>query len=378
MDFDREIDRTQSYSSKWLKYQGRDVLPLWVADMDFRSPQPVIDALHRRVEHGVFGYTKAPGELADVIVARMAEIYSWSIKPEDITFLPGVVSALNLVCGAYCSAAQSALTALPIYPPFQSAPVNAGVGLSTCEAELRDGRWSYPLERMAQLFVSENIGVFELCSPYNPLGRAFAADELTAIADLCCDHDVIICSDEIHCDLLFDGRRHVPTASLSERIAQNCVTLMAPSKTFNIAGLGGAFTIIQNPALRRRFRRQMKGVVPDVNLLGYEAMLAAYRDGEEWYQSLIAYLQANRDFLYREINALPGISMNQVEATFLAWLDVRSLELEDPMTYFEEAGLGFSDGRDFGAPGYMRMNFGCPRSVLERALERLDKAVRDR
>ncbi|MDH5738620.1 MAG: PatB family C-S lyase, partial [Gammaproteobacteria bacterium] len=335
-DFDAIIPREETCSSKWIKYKGRDIIPLWVADMDFRAPEPVIAALHRRVEHGIFGYTKPSPELLDVIVERMSRLYDWQIEAGDITFLPGVVSGLNLACRAFCTEDQSVFTAVPIYPPFRSAPGFSQRNIRTCDAEMIDGRWSFPVNGMKKALESGNIGLHEFCSPYNPLGRRFDREELETIAGLCVQHGTVICSDEIHCDLLFDGKSHIPTATLNREVKELTVTLMAPSKTFNIAGLGASFAIIQNRELSQRFRRQMKGIMPDVNLLGYEAMLAAYRDSDDWYQALIRYLQSNRDLLYREINAMPGISVNYVEATHLAWLDVRALELDDPMTFFED------------------------------------------
>lgn len=377
MNFDVPNNRSGSQSSKWDKYKGKDVIPLWVADMDFRSAQPILDALHQRVEHGIFGYSKAPTSLIDILLERLLIRYGWEIKPEDIVFMPGVVPGLNLACRVIAED-QSVLTTTPIYPPFLSAPKYSDRKLLRCEAEFKEGRWCFPVDRLCETLRKEQVGLLLLCSPYNPLGRLLTRDELQKTAEVCIEQGVVICSDEIHCDLVFDNQTHIPTATLSKDIAENTITLMAPSKTFNIAGLGGSFAIVQNQALRQRFKKEARGILPGVDLLAYQAMLAAYRDSEGWYEELMVYLQANRDLLFNEISAIPGIEMNQVEATYLAWLDVRQLELEDPATFFEDAGLGMSDGRDFAGAGYMRLNFACTRSLLQEAIERLDKAVRGR
>lgn len=377
MNFDTLNNRQGTFSSKWDKYTGRDVIPLWVADMDFKSPQPVLDALHKRVDHGIFGYTKAPAPLLDVILERIAGDYDWQLNPEDIVFMPGVVPGLNMACRMIDPHLKVATTT-PVYYPFLSAPVYSGRGLLSCEAEFRDDRWHFPVQELTDILRQGNVGVLLLCSPYNPIGRLLTRDELERTARVCADNEVVICSDEIHCDLVFDGGEHIPTATLGAEVADNTITLMAPSKTFNIAGLGGSFAIVQNRDLRKKFIRQSRGIMPDINLLAYEAMLAAYRDCDDWHQQLISYLQGNRDLLYKEIGSMPGIEMNRVEATYLAWLDIRQLELENPMAFFEQAGLGLSDGSQFGGPGFMRLNFGCPRSLLHEAIERLDKAVRGR
>jgi len=214
-----------------------------------------------------------------------------------------------------------------------------------------------------------------LCNPFNPVGRALDRDELTRIAAICEREDLVICSDEIHCDLLFDGRQHIPMATISTDAASRTVTLLAPSKTFNIAGLGGSFAVIQNPALRARFKAAGQGILPGLSLLSYEAMLAAYRDCADWHASLLTYLQGNRDYLREALNALPGIYMHKVEATYLAWVDVSALGLNNPANFFESHGLGLSAGKQFGDQGFMRLNFGCPRSTLVEAVERFEKAL---
>ena len=212
-------------------------------------------------------------------------------------------------------------------------------------------------------------------SPHNPVGRAWQADELAEIADFCTRHDLIVCSDEIHCDLMLEERRHVPLAMGVRDIARRSITLMAPSKTFNVPGLGCAFAIIPDPVLRRTFTRAMAGIVPHVNLLGLIACEAALRDGGAWQQALLAVLRRNRDLVQATVDATPGVSMTPVEATYLAWIDVRGLGLQNPHRHFEAHGLGLSDGADFGAPGWLRLNFGCPLPTLQEALRRFSAAV---
>lgn len=374
VDFDEIVDRSASHCSKYEKYAGRDILPLWVADMDFRSPDVVIEALQRRVDHGVFGYTLPPTELVEVIVERLQRLYQWQVSAEDIFFMPGVVSGLNMACRGLLAPHQAALTATPVYYPFLEAPGHQQRRLITMPVGSGAGGFRYPLAALAE-HARGDAGLLLLCNPFNPVGRLLDRDELEGIAAICEAEDLWICSDEVHCDLLLDDRQHIPFATLSPAMAARTVTLMAPSKTFNIAGLGGSFAIIQNPELRARFKAGGQGILPGVNLLAYEAMLAAYRDAGDWHISLLKYLQDNRDYLLRELNALPGITMHPVEATYLAWLDVSALGLNDPANFFESHGLGMSSGAQYGADDHMRLNFGCPRAVLEEAVQRFRTAL---
>lgn len=375
LDFDAIIDRSQSDSTKHRKYQDTGILPLWVADMDFRSPEPVIEAIVERARHGVFGYTKPSPELYAVIIERLKRLYDWQVETDDIVYIPGVVTGLNMACRGMAGAGESVMTVTPIYPPFMSSPEYSDRGLIQVPARLADDRWQVPLDELEAAAARPEAKLLLLCNPWNPVGRALTRDELTAIAKICRDNDVLICSDEIHCDLLFDGIRHIPTATLGRDIAEITVTLMAPSKTFNLAGFGGSFAVIQNPALRQRFEDAGHGIVPGVNIMAYTTMLAAYKYGEDWYQALIPYLQANRDYLYAALNQLPGIRMNHVEATYLAWLDVSALELDDAPAFFEAAGVGMSEGYRYGDDRYMRLNFGCSRKVLEEAVARISRAL---
>ncbi|MDA8165324.1 MAG: PatB family C-S lyase [Desulfobacteraceae bacterium] len=374
-DFDRVIDRHQTASLKWDRYRGRDVLPLWVADMDFPSPPAVIAALHRRVEHAIFGYTLVPDELVETIIAMLWARYGWEVRPEWLVWLPGLVTGLNVACRAVGAEGDEVLTTVPVYPPFLSAPGHFRRQVRTVPLRQAGDRWELDFEALAQA-ISGRTTLFLLCSPHNPTGRVLSRAELERLASLCLARDLVICSDEIHADLILDpDRHHMPTALLGPEVARRTITLMAPSKTYNIPGLGCSFAVIPDGNLRRAFRQAMEGIVPHVNLLGYTAAIAAYREGGEWLAALLAYLRGNRDRVAAAVGAMPGLAVNRVEATYLAWIDARGAGLADPAAFFEAAGVGLSDGRDFGGPGFVRLNFGCPRAVLDEALSRMARGL---
>ncbi len=374
-DFDQPVERRGTACIKWDRYQGRDVIPLWVADTDFVSPPAVLAALRERVDHGVFGYGQAPRELVDEVLARLQREYAWTVGDADLIWLPGLVTGLSVACRAIAGAGEAVLTSTPIYPPFLSCPRAMGADLQTAGLG-RDGeRWVFDWERL-EAAITPATRAFLLCSPHNPCGRLWERDELARLAEICARHDLVIVSDEIHNQLLLDtDRPHVPTATLAPEVAARTITLMAPSKTYNLAGLGCAFAVITNPALRRRFTRAAHMIVPHVNVLGYVAALAAYRDGDPWLRDQLAYLRGNRDRLEETVAGLPGLSMAHVEATYLGWLDARELGVGDPYAYFEHHGLGLGCGKDFAGEGFVRFNFGCRRALLEEALTRLRRAV---
>ena len=365
--FDQPIERRGSDSIKWGKYAGHDILPLWVADMDFAAPPAVIDALQQRIAHGIFGYGRPWPSLTESVLAHLDSEYDWAIEPEWIVWLPGLVTGLNVACRAVNG---EVLTATPIYPPFLSAPRFSGRKLNRVELAFTDGRWQW--DRIAlQNASTAATRLFLLCHPHNPVGRCWNEGELHDLAAFAEQNDLIVCSDEIHCGLVLDAdKRHIPFASLSPDAAKRSITLMAPSKTYNIPGLGCAFAVIPDAALRRSFLRAMDGIVPHVNVLGLAACEAAYRDCGAWHGELIAYLRGNRDRVATAVDAEIGAKTGHVEATYLAWIDVRELGLVDPVAHFEAHGLGLSDGADFGAPGWLRLNFGCPRATLDKALGR--------
>jgi cystathionine beta-lyase len=381
-DFDHVPDRRGTDSQKWQKYAGRDVLPLWVADMDFTSPPAVIEALHRRIDHGVFGYARPVKSTVDAFVDALATRYGWRIEPSWLVWLPGLVVGLNVAVQAFAQPGEQVLSCTPVYPPFLTTPKNSSretlpVPLALNRAE---GRWEIDFDALERA-VTPRTKVFLFCHPHNPVARVWRRDELVRLGEFCLRHKIILQSDEIHCDLILEpGLSHVPTAMLGSEIAASTVTFMAPSKTYNLPGLGTSIAIISDPKLRAQFVRAAAGIVAEVTALGYTACEAAYRDSEPWRQALLAYLRGNRDFLKDFLGReLPGVRLEApLEATYLAWLNVETLGLADPVAHFEKHGVGLSDGAFFGAPKgkYVRLNFGCPRATLEEALRRMKAAVK--
>jgi cystathionine beta-lyase len=390
MNFNEVLNRRDSESYKWREYP-EDVMPLFVADMDFRSPEPVARALRAYIDDGVFGYPRGLhtydraqlDELRVLLVNRMANRYKWQIAPDDVVFIPGVVSGLNLMCHSFGARSnldrRSVIVQPPVYAPILDAPENAF--LQRLESPLyreSDGSYSVDWDSFRSA-IAQNAGLFLLCNPHNPVGRVFRRHELERMAEICLSANVAICADEIHCDLVFEGYDHIPIAALDREIAQHTVTLMAPSKTFNLAGLQCAFAIICNPELRNQFRSARQGLVPWVNAMGLIGAQAAYRDCQAWLDKLLPYLQENRDFLCNFINRkLTGITMSKPEGTYLAWLDCRKLQLDDPYEFFlRNARIALNDGRTFGmgGSGFVRLNFGCPRSILEKALSRIESSL---
>jgi len=374
-DFNTIIDRSNTGSEKWDRYQGRDVIPLWVADMDFRSPPAVMAALHERIGHGVFGYTHPPQGLVEAVLEHLERDFSWQVQPEWLVWLPGLVCGLNVLSRAVGEAGDEVLTFTPVYPPFMSAPTLSQRSTVKVPLILEGGRWVADLEALERA-ITPRTKLLLLCSPHNPVGRAWSRDELQQFADVAERHNLVIGSDDIHAGLILDGEiRHLPIAALSPETARRTITLLAPSKTYNIPGLGCSFAVISDPLLRKGFIRAAGRIVPHVNLLGYTAAEAAYRHGEGWRQALLAYLRGNRDLLEAAVGRMPGLAMTHVEATYLAWIDARAIGRENPAAYFEKAGVGLSDGADFDAAGFVRLNFGCSRVLLMKALQRMEESL---
>lgn len=377
-DFDRLPARRDSDSNKWRKFPA-DVLPLWVADMDFASPPAVVAALRARVEHGFFGYLVERPELQEVVAERVGKRYGWRVEPEAVMPLPGVIAGFNLALRALTQPGDGLLVQTPVYPPILRAAGNHGLTRDG-HALTRggDGRYTVDPETFATA-IQPRTRAFLLCNPHNPVGRLFGRLELEAMAEACLRRELWIVADEIHCDLLFDGRQHVPMATLAPEVEQRTVTLIAPSKTFNVPGLKCAVAVVPNAALRARLAAAVSDLVPKINVLGHTAAVAAYREGDDWLEALLRYLQANRDFLVREVAArLPGVRVTPPEATYLAWLDCRETGLADPYAFFlSEAKVALNDGTSFGpgGEGFVRLNFGCPRALLGDALGRMAGAL---
>ena len=385
-DFNQVVDRRLTDSFKWDTYE-QDALPMWVADMDFPSPEPVIRALRQRIDHGIFGYPmglmNAPMELPELrgtIVDRMARRYGWSIEPEDIVSIPGVVIAFNLACHTVATPDQAVLVQTPVYTPILTAAQDTGILHQEMELTRQpDGSYTVDWDGF-EASLTPQTSLFILCNPHNPVGKVFQPDELRRLAEICLRHGVTICSDEIHSDLIFSGQRHTPIATLDPEIAQNTITLMAPSKTFNLAGLQCSFAIIQNRDLRKRYLQSRKGLVPWVNGLGLLAAQVAYQQGQEWLDQLLPYLESNRDYLYQYVqNYLPGIEMGTPQGTYMAWLDCRKSSLKDNpyQACLDRGRVAFNDGQKFGrgGEGFLRLNFGCPRALLVEGLERLRQVL---
>ena len=376
-DFDTPVERHATASLKWDKYRNRDILPLWVADMDFRSPPAVIRALQHRVAYGVFGYTITSQELNDVVVAMLINLYDWRVEPEWLVWLPGLVTGLNVVCRALGEEGDDVMTAVPVYPPFLTAPEHFRRNLIKVPLEEKNNRWQFDFDRLEKS-ITAKTRVFILCNPHNPVGRVYTRDELETLAAICNKHDIAICSDEIHCGLILDkDKPHIPMAFLDPETAARTITLMAASKTFNLPGLGCAFAVIGEKNLRQRFKEAMAGIVPMVNTLGYTASRVAFEDCSDWHEALLDYLRGNRDTVQEAVNRMPHLSMAPVEATYLAWIDMRAAGIRNPAAFFEDAGVGLQDGIEFDGPGFVRLNFGCSRSLLEKALLRMAAAMED-
>jgi cystathionine beta-lyase len=379
-DFDQLFDRHNTGSTKWSRYSA-DVLPMWVADMDFAAPPVVIAALQQRLLHPLVGYSVAQDNLREAIVADLWNKFSWKVKPQELIFLPGVESGFNMALKALMQPQQNVVVQVPNYPPLRHAPGHWGLNKVELEFVAQaDGTYLTPLDVLRESLIGG--GALLLSNPHNPIGKVFGREELQAVADICAAQDAWIISDEIHAELCFDGRVHIPTASLSTEIAERTITLMSASKAYNIAGLKTSFMIIQNAALRERVNHARCGMVDSVNPLGMEATRVAYSEGGPWLTELKTYLQANRDWLVEAVRSrLPGVTINVPQGTYLAWLNCSALDLDNPQQFFlEQAKVGLSPGLDFGDQHqqFVRLNFGCPRSLLEEGIARMERALAQR
>jgi cysteine-S-conjugate beta-lyase len=368
-DFDTPIPRRGTGN---IKYDRRPELdPFWVADMDFASCPEILEALHRRVDHGIFGYAQAHDGLNEALLNYLDVRRGAKVPLEHIVHLGGLVPALSLAARAFCKADESVMTCTPVYPPFIGVHHDAHCGLITVDHSFENGVWSFDWEAMEKA-VTSKTRIFILCNPQNPIGRVFTREELIQLAEFCERHDLILVSDEIHCDLILDPEAvHVSALNLPERFQNRTITLLAPSKTWNIAGLGYAFAVIPDDSVRRRFSAARGHTLSEINALSYYAAEAAYRHGEPWRQELLTYLRGNRDTLVEFIRTrCPGLSIEPGQATYLAWINGSSLG--NPAQHFEKtAGLFLSDGAFFQWPGWFRFNFGCPRARMLEGLEKI-------
>lgn len=382
-DFDTVHERRGTDSSKWSRFDP-DVIPMPVADMDFPIAPPILEALRSRLEHPFLGYGAITEEIQAVFAARLQRRYGWAVAPAAIIPIPGVIPGFNAALRGFTSPGDAIVLQTPAYPPILKA--NEHHGLDRHEALLvpnEAGRYEVDWPSLEAAF-DATTRAFILCNPHNPVGRVFSPDELRRMAGIALANGALIISDEIHCDLPLGGNVHTPVASLSPEIEARTITLMAPSKTFNLAGMKASIAIIPNAEIRETFEAARTGLVGAINILGAHAMLAAYRDCDAWLEELTAYLTANRDYLASFVaERLPGITMSPLEGTYLAWLDCNALELpgNDAFNWFlENARVGLGEGVNFGdrGEGFVRLNFGCPRPLLEEALERMAAAVANR
>lgn len=371
------VDRADSDSLKWRRYHGTDILPMWVADMDVRSAEPIIEALHQRINHGVFGYGLPDDATVQAVVNWLQNRHNWQVHPDWIVWTPGLVTALNVVCRAFAQPHEAVFTWTPIYPPFLAAPGLSSRRQVTCPLTNTDGRYSIDVDTLESA-VTPETRVMLLCNPHNPVGRVWDKELLRRLAVFCLEKNIVLCSDEIHCDLILDSAlTHIPAATLGEEIAANTVTLMSPAKTFNLPGLGCGFAIIPDPKLRKAYKTAARDIVPHVNILGYTACRAAFTHGQRWLNDVLDHLRENQRILCDAINLIDGLSMAPAEATYLAWIDIRKLNLPNPIAFFQQAGVGLQNGLEFGQPGFVRLNFACSRENLLLGIERIKKAVED-
>ena len=376
------LDRRGTSAEKWRKYAGRDVLPFWVADMDLPMAPFVITALRERLDHPILGYTRASSATVAAFVDWLARNYDWSIQEEWLVWLTGVVPGFNLAARMLAALAdeeagtrRELVMPAPVYHPFFKVPAKSGLLASISSLQRVDGRWEMDFDDL-RARISERTAAVLFCNPQNPTGRVYDRQELGALADLVVASQTVVISDEIHCPLVLDTQcRHIPIASLGTAVAERSISLFAPTKAYNFAGLGGAVAVIPNAELRERFEDASKGMASNVSPLAYAALESAFGDTSAWLSEQNAFLASNGVRLQEAVGELEGIRSTPVEGTFLAWLDVRELNLPNPAACFEAYGLGLSDGVDFGAPGFLRFNFGCPRSMLEEGIKRLANAI---
>jgi cysteine-S-conjugate beta-lyase len=359
----------------------KDVIPMWVADMDFNTPDFIVESLQKRLEHPIYGYSFRPPEYFQSMIRWIKSRHNWSVEKEWISFCPGIVPALNFCTLAFTQTGDNIIVQPPVYFPFFSAAESHGRNLIYNRLTESEGTWSMDFDSLARGIDSKTKMII-ISNPHNPVGRVWTPEELTRLADICLKQNIVIISDEIHCDLILPGFTHTPVASLSEEIAENTITLIAPSKTFNIAGLSTSSVIIQNPVLRKSFNRIVENLhIGNGNIFGNMASIAAYSHGHEWLDSLLDYIDNNVEFVKNYCSKMiPEIIPVQPEATYMIWLDCRKLGMsgKDLQNFFvTKAGIGMNEGSTFGpgGEGFMRMNIGATHQTVMRAMEQIEKAI---
>ena len=372
---ERHVDRAGTFSDKWEKYAGQDVLPFWVADMDLPMPPFVVDAVRQRLKHPVLGYTVPPQPVTEAFVNWLDRRHAWRVSEEWLVWLTGVVPGINLAAQAVAEGGRDLVLPVPVYPPFFRVAERAGLQSVFSPMVRHSGRWELDFDSLRARVTQDTAAVL-LCNPQNPTGRVYDRDELTGLADIIVANDTVLISDEIHCPLVVDAdRQHIPIASMDAGVAARSVTFFAPTKAYNYPGLGGAVAVIPNAGIRERFEDAIAGLASNVSPLAYAALGAAFADASTWLPQRNAFLARNGTLLAEAVAGTEGIETTPVEGTFMAWLDVSALRLADPAAHFEAHGIGLSDGVEFGAPGFLRFNFGCAKPLLRRGIERLQTAA---
>ena len=377
-DFDSRLGRGGTGAIKWTRYGPDDcdeMLPFWVADMDFKLAPAIQEALQARLDHGFFGYSEPTQSLDEAFIEWVEAQYAWRVHPDWLVWVPGVVPGFNLACKVFESSDASIMMNTPIYYPFLNAPEN--MGHRSIYAPLSQGATPSAIDfNQMRASLAKDTRMFLACNPQNPTGRVYSRDELAALAEFCLEHDLLICSDEIHSPLVLGTKlQHHTIGEVVPEIESRLITLFAPSKAWNFAGLGCGVAVIPDAGLRARFRAAHDGLVPMMNPMSMTAAEAAYRHGEPWRQALLEYLRANHDLLLERVNRLPSIRMHAVEGTYLAWIDVSSLRLESPAKWLRSFGIALSEGAQFKGSGYVRFNFACPRSMLLEGIKRFETGV---
>lgn len=383
-DFDRVIDRRQTGSVKWDFNQrifGReDILPLWVADMDFQAPEAVIEALVKRAKHGIFGYSDGMDGYYEALITWLDERHGWKIQKDWVSFSPGIVFALFQLVQSLTEPGDKVLLQSPVYPPFFQAIKNTGRELVNSQLSFIQDRYTMDFEDLEEKF-SRGVKMMILCSPHNPVGRVWEREELERLGQLCLKYKVLVISDEIHSDLIYQGHNHIPLATLSPELALQTIVCTAPSKTFNLAGLQTSNLIIPNPEYRQAFQAKRDSTgIHNPNVFGITALEAAYRHGWDWLNQVMNYLQGNVDFLISSLTHVSQIQAVKPEGTYLIWLDFRKLGMEPKELQkflVHKAGVGLNPGFQFGpgGEGFARLNIGCSRSTLEEGVKRIRAAL---
>ena len=377
MDAERfaAVDRGGTYSKKWDKYAGRDVLPFWVADMDLPMAPFVLDAMRERLEHPILGYTRTPEPAAQAFVDWVRRNYRWQVREDWLVWIPGVVPGFNVAARALRDLGRDIVIPAPVYPPFLQVPQQAQLQGVVSPLTREAGRWVMDFDHLEARVTPATAAVL-FCNPHNPTGRVYGRDELDRLAELVLAGNTVLISDEIHCPLILDPAcRHIPIASLGTEIEAHTISLFAPTKAYNFPGVGVAVAVIPDAALRMRFEDAGKGLLGSVSPLAYAAATAAFNDRSDWLREQNAFLASNAKAFAGAVAAIEGVATTHVEGTYLAWLDVRALDLPNPAAWFEAFGLGLSDGMEFGAPGFLRFNLGSSRAMLDAGIERLRRAV---